>query len=330
MLCDVASMANRAQDVEEAFGYCLRRVGEYNGWDFGHAYLPSADDPDLLLPAYTWYGPDAARFQAFEALTLRTPLRRGHGRPGVVYESGEPQWSTDIRAAMDVRRVDLAEALKLATTATFPVMAEDRVVAILEFFSHEPVEPKAEVFESMASVGTQLGRVIERKTFQDRLLTLSEDEHRRIGQELHDDVGQELTGLALKAETLAEMLQEQDTPASKLARDFVVTLDRTRAKVRAISRGLVPTEVDGPGLPTALEELSHRVGEGTRVACVFHCAGDPRIADCRTATQLYHIAQEAVANAIHCEESAKVDISLRGDEGVTLLEICNDGPRMLL
>ncbi len=328
MLCDVASMANHAQHVEEALIYCLRRVGEYNGWSFGHAYLPSDEDPNLLLPAYIWYGPDAERFRPFAEVTLNTPLRRGHGQPGAVFESGKPQWSTDLRATMDPRRVDLAAALKIETAAAFPVMAEERIVGVLEFFSPKQIEPRAEVFDSMASVGTQLGRVIERKMFQDRLLTLSEDEHRRIGQELHDDVGQELTGLALKAETLAEMLDGQDTPAARLARNIVTTLDRIRGKTRALSRGLVPTEVDIPGLPTALEELAHRMSEGSRVSVTFHHQGNLRLRNSRTATQLYRIAQEAVANAITSLPATKVEISLVSDEHATLLEVRDDGPGM--
>jgi len=282
MLRDVASMANRAQDVEEALEYCLRRVAEHNGWNFGHAFLPAADDPGLLLPAYAWYTVGAERFRAFRDLTLRTPLRRGQGLPGAVSESGKPQWSTEIRAELSARRVELAEDLGLDTAAAFPVMVGNRVVGVLEFFSEKIIEPGAEMLESMASVGMQLGRVIERKAFQDRLLTLAEDEQRRIGQELHDDVGQELTGLALKAETLAEMFGEDEGAAGSLAREIVVSIDRTRKKTRALSRGLVPMEVDAPGLEAALEGLALRIGEGKLASCTFRCHGQGRVADRRT------------------------------------------------
>ncbi len=328
MLCDVASMANHAQNVEEAAVYCLRRVGEYHGWSFGIAYLPPAEDPNRLIPTYLWYAADGERFRPFVDVTFDTPLQRGQGQPGAVFASRQPQWSTDLRGTLDRRRAELAQTLKLVTAAAFPVMAEERAVGVLEFFSPKRIEPRAEVFDSMASVGTQLGRVIERKMFQDRLLTLSEDEHRRIGQELHDDVGQELTGLALKAETLAEMLDGQAKPAAKLARDIVVTVDRIRGKTRALSRGLVPTEVHSPGLATALEELAHRMGEETRVSCTFHQRGSIRIRDSRIATQLYRIAQEAAANSIACAPDTRVDILLQSDEDATLLEIRDGGPGM--
>lgn len=328
VLRDITSMANRAKSVEEALEYCLRRVAEHNGWTFGHAYLPSADDPNLLLPAYAWYSADANRFQAFRELTLKTPLRRGHGLPGKVFETGRPEWSTAIRTELGARRVDLAEQLGLATAAAFPVTVENRVVGVLEFFTEKTIEPKAELLESMASVGTQLGRVIERKAFQDRLLTLAENECRRIGQELHDDVGQELTGLALKAETLAEMLEEHDGPARDLAQTIVEAIDRTRRKTRALSRGLVPAEVDAPGLEAALENLAEQINEGKGPSCRFRCHGDTRVVDARTATQLYRIAQEAVANVLRHSQAQHVEIVLSSSQTATVLEIRDDGRGM--
>jgi len=325
MLRDIASMANRAKDVEEALEYCLRRVAEHNGWSFGHAYLPSAADGDLLLPAYAGYTADDERFLAFREETLRTPIRRGQDLPGRVFDSGRPEWSTDLCAAMPARRWEVAEGLGLTTTAAFPVMVENRIVGILEFFAEKPLEPHLEMLESMASVGTQLGRVIERKAFQNRLLMVSEEEHRRIGQELHDDVGQELTGLGLKAETLAEILSDDDGPAGTLARQVVAALDRTRRKTQALSRGLVPAEVDSPGLEAALEGLAVWINEDGRTHCRFHSRGDGRVADHTIATQLYRIAQEAVTNAVRHSDAERIEILLSIDGETTALEVRDNG-----
>jgi signal transduction histidine kinase len=220
----------------------------------------------------------------------------------------------------------LAEDLGLVTVAAFPVMVENRAVGVLEFFSEKTIEPGAEMLESMASVGMQLGRVIERKAFQDRLLTLAEEEHRRIGQELHDDVGQELTGLALKAETVAELLGDAEGRVVELARRVVVDVDRIRRKTRALSRGLVPTEVEAPALEAALEELALQMNEGIGISCRYHSRGDTRVADRRTATQLYRIAQEAVANSLGHPQTTEVDITLQNEEEVTVLQIADDGP----
>jgi two-component system, LuxR family, sensor kinase FixL len=187
------------------------------------------------------------------------------------------------------------------------------------------VQVDTELLESMASVGMQLGRVIERKAFQDRLLTLSEEEHRRIGQELHDDVGQELAGLALKVETLKDILAAEETPAADLARDLVVVVDRICAKTLALSRGMIPKEIDAPGLEAALDGLARQVDAAGTVSCRFQRTGDRRVRDSQTATQLFRIAQEAVANALRHAEAERMEIALSCDENATVLTIDDDG-----
>jgi signal transduction histidine kinase len=226
---------------------------------------------------------------------------------------------------MGARRIELAEDLGLATTAAFPVMAENRAVGVLEFFSDKTIEPKAEMLESLAAVGLQLGRVIERKAFQDHLLTVADEQHRRIGQELHDDVGQEMTGLALQAATLAEMIGAEDTPAGKLAERIRLAAARTQRKTQALSRGLVPMDIEAPGLEGALDGLARRTDEAEGISCRFRHRDDGRVADSQTATQLYRIAQEAVANAIRHSGARQIEIRLTGGKQDALLEIEDDG-----
>ena len=72
--------------------------------------------------------------------------------------------------------------------------------------------------------------ISERRSLQQELLSIADAEQRRIGQDLHDDIGQELTGLGMKAETLCEMVTDRQIPERDLAADIVVALDRTRAR----------------------------------------------------------------------------------------------------
>ena len=81
MLHDIASMANQSQDHEQAIGYCLQRLAMYNGWSFGHALLPAADDPDELVPAFAYYAEDPERFHRFREVTLGIRFRRGKACP---------------------------------------------------------------------------------------------------------------------------------------------------------------------------------------------------------------------------------------------------------
>ena len=156
--------------------------------------------------------------------------------------------------------------------------------------------------------------VSERRAFQEKLLSIAEEEQRRIGQDLHDDIGQELTGLALKAETLAEIIDLDKTPDKAIARGIVADLDRTRKKLRLLARGLVPVEVDSKGLTAALLDLTARLGELNGVSCVLECQESALVEDSRVATQLYHIAQEAIANAIKHGQARTIKVLLEAQK----------------
>lgn len=325
MLHDISSTANLTIDVQEILEYCLRRVAQQDDWDFAYAFFPDDHDPDLLIPVYVWHATSTRPFLAFLDLTFEISLQRGQGIVGSVYDTGEPKWSTEVLSDLDPRQVDLAKKLGIITIAAFPVIVEQRTVGVLEFFSEKVIVADKRMYSSMINIGTQIGRVIERKAFQDRLFSLAEEEHRRIGQELHDDVGQELTGLALKIETLVEMLDRSGDPSYQLAREVAVSLERTRRKSRALSRGLVPAEIDPSELNSALEELASRTRDGYNVACQFHYTGHGPVPNHEIATQLYRITQEAVANSLSHAQAKNITITLAVEPGEAVLMIQDDG-----
>jgi signal transduction histidine kinase len=168
-------------------------------------------------------------------------------------------------------------------------------------------------------------RAAELEMLQEELLSIAEAEQRRIGQDLHDDIGQELTGLAMKAETLAEIVTERQIPERALAADIVAGLDRTRSKVRALSRGMVPVEIDSRGLVSALEELTARLGLLHNISCTFQGPGRSLHIDQHRATHLYHIAQEAVTNALKHARPQKIEVTLEVQESAIKLHVRDDG-----
>ena len=172
-------------------------------------------------------------------------------------------------------------------------------------------------------------RVAERtealEMLHEHLLTTAEDAQRRIAQDLHDDVGQELTGLGLKVETLAEMLAAGRSPAKKLAADIAVAVDRTRSKVRGLSRALLPPELEEGLLTGALERLAIITTTGSRIACTLDCSRRDSVFDGRLAMHLYRIAQEAVSNALRHGRAKNIRITLGQETGDTVLKIEDDG-----
>ena len=325
MLHDIATMANQAQNTEQALEYCLQRVAMYNGWCFGHALLPAADNPDEFVPAYAYYAENPERFRQFREVTFALRLRRGQGLPGRALASGKLEWTTKLNADLIEQRAVVAEELGISTAIALPVLVGNSVAAVLEFFSDQALQFDRGMPDTMISVGLQLGRVIERVKFQEHLLTLADDIQRGIAQDLHDDIGQELTGLGLKAETLADMLAPTENREGKLATDIASALDRTHDKIRGLCRGMLPIELGEGMLAGALEQLAATTTTGSRIVSKFDCSEPDAAFDSRVSVHLYRIAQEAVANAVRHSRARNIRISLAQENGETVLTVEDDG-----
>jgi signal transduction histidine kinase len=351
LLYDVASMANSAQDVMQALAYCLGRLTRHNGWRFGHALMPLDVDGRMALACHCY--PDGAeRFCGFREATKRTRFVYGEGLVGCVLASREPVWTSHLPEEIAGARSTAAVELGLQSSMAFPVLVGEEVAAVLEFFSDEVYPLDSRTVNLMSSIGMQLGRVIERANLQEHLLTIADQMQQRIAQDLHDDVGQEMTGLALKAETLAEVLGPDDSRCAAqtgngaegallcglphdarrrcgaLAADILTATKRTQGKIRSLAHRILPIEIELNSLPGALERLANESGQAGRVDCTFQNAQPEATFDARIATQLYRIAQEALANAIRHAQPRKIHIKLAETRGGTQLCITDDGRGM--
>jgi PAS domain S-box-containing protein len=164
-----------------------------------------------------------------------------------------------------------------------------------------------------------------RKQLEREVLEVATLEQWRIGQELHDRTGQELTALGLLAEGLVEALAKSSPAEAALATKIAEGLKRVLGQVRALSRGLIPVEVDAAGLMAALAELASRTSELHGVNCTFDCREPVLVEDNQKATHLYRIAREAVTNALKHSRAKNITISLEGDAQSVVLRIRDDG-----
>ena len=163
-LLQVAAVAaNEAEDIKNAFLPVLVQICSCTGWEIGHAYAISENNPDLLKPTEVWCLEEKKQFMDFCSDTKKTDFARGVGLPGRVLASNKPHWIVDVTKDKNFLRKKVAKALNIKSGIAFPVMVGTRVVAVLEFFTTMKVEPDQPFMEIMADVGTQLGRVVERK-----------------------------------------------------------------------------------------------------------------------------------------------------------------------
>ncbi len=167
-------------------------------------------------------------------------------------------------------------------------------------------------------VGELDRRVQERTQVADR-------ERRRLGQDLHDRLGQHLTGTALAAQVLKEKLATKSAPevteAEKLVRYVEEGIDLTRN----LARGFFSPELEADGLSVALEGLAENISERFAINCIFHGEESIPLRDSAVATQLYRIAQEAATNAAKHAAAENIDIRVTIDGSELTLAIIDDG-----
>jgi two-component system sensor kinase FixL len=167
--------------------------------------------------------------------------------------------------------------------------------------------------------------ITEQKKPEREILNIGTDEQRRIGQELHDGLGQELTGLNYLAKSLHQKLEAKRLAEAGTAAELAEGIPQVVGQLQKIVKGLVPLEVDGGDLVPALHGLAANVEERTGVSCRFESRGRVQVNDDNSAIQLYRIAQEAVNNAVKHGQSQKITLALTSDHNQIRLEICDDG-----
>lgn len=166
----------------------------------------------------------------------------------------------------------------------------------------------------------------ERDRLEKALLEIGERERRSIGHDLHDGLGQHLTGTALAGQVLGEKLRGRHLEEEERDLQRVVGLiEEGIDKTRRIAQGLLLAEIQPDALASALQELAGEVSLQSRISCSFAAEGAFEVVNQGVATHLFHIAKEAVHNALRHGRARHVAIRLGADSGVMTLEIRDDG-----
>jgi PAS domain S-box-containing protein len=167
--------------------------------------------------------------------------------------------------------------------------------------------------------------VTEQRQLERELLNVSEKEQRRIGQDLHDGLGQDLAGIGFMVRALERKLQSKSVDEWHDARRIAELANDAIDKTRALARGLHPVELTEDGLCVALEGLARATAEVFHISCVFSSRGAPLTVPQEIATHLYRIAQEAVHNAVKHGRARLVQVNLSTSVGRLILEVADDG-----
>ena len=159
---------------------------------------------------------------------------------------------------------------------------------------------------------TMLQDATARRQLEREVLEVSNREQQRIGNDLHDGLGQELTGIALLLRGLENRAEREAPELSPSIEEIALLVNDAIFTTRALARGLSPVTFDRGGLALALEELARRL------SAMFHidvrCEADDALdhgLESVNALHLYRIAQEAVTNAAqHGHAGQRADLAV--------------------
>jgi len=190
---------------------------------------------------------------------------------------------------------------------------------------------EVEVWTHSIDCGGQPGELVfavdvtERRAFGQALMDAIGGEQRRIAQEMHDGLGQELTGLALSVRALANRAQKERDAISVDLDQLALLATSCIQDAQRIVQGLSPlTNADG-NLDAALEALARRSSlSGTRVRFRTRYEA-PMIVELKIRNHLFRIAQEAVQNSLKHSGAKSIDIELRSRPGGIILSVIDDG-----
>lgn len=167
--------------------------------------------------------------------------------------------------------------------------------------------------------------ITERKELEKSLIDIEERERQRIGHDLHDSLGQLLTGIAFKIQTIESRLEELSLDEAKDAARISSLVEQAKEQVSRLARGLSPVEIDSEGLTAALERLASYTEKMFGIPCVFMCDNLISVHDKTAVAQLFRIAQEAVTNSVKHGKPGRIDISLANENGKIIMSIKDDG-----
>jgi signal transduction histidine kinase len=318
LINDIAASLASSLDVDLILEQTLKRVIEYLNVQAGEIFLREDGDKQLRLAL--------TRGEFTDSFLTRDHFNIGEGFIGIVAETGKPLVSIDLAKDMRFLRPAVVQA-GYRCMACIPLTAGGRVVGVLSVASrNERIFDEREI-NLLTAIGTWAGITIDNAHLhrQARRLAVME-ERERIGMDLHDGIIQSIYAVGLALE-YAKVAMDEDSEQSVQKIDQAIEgLNKTIRDIRAYILDLRPRLFVGDNLKGGLQRLvdeykANTLADATLVAQDEDLGGLP----ISHATALFHICQEALANAAKHSQARRVQVHLWSTRERVLLEVADNG-----
>lgn len=167
-LQNVAIGSNEAKNIDEALMVGVEEVCNFTEWSIGHVFHYN-EESNRLISSKIWHLSNEEEFSFFKNESDGfSPVADSTSWIGVVYQTATPHWIFNVDKEDTFLRKKAAKKCGVKAAFAFPILIGEEVVGVMEFFSKYEREPDNELLNAMATIGTQLGRVIERNRFASR------------------------------------------------------------------------------------------------------------------------------------------------------------------
>ncbi|MGM0459094.1 MAG: PAS domain-containing sensor histidine kinase [Bacteroidota bacterium] len=164
-----------------------------------------------------------------------------------------------------------------------------------------------------------------RRKLELRLIEIGNEERRRIGRDLHDGLGQMLTGIRMLSESLARKLRANALPGGDEVDEIAGMIKEADEMARSIARNMVQVEIEKKGFEAAVQDLCNRTEKMTGTQCKLVTEKCIEIENHTMALHLYRIVQEAISNAVKHGKANMIEIRITENDHHLALFIDDDG-----
>ncbi len=206
------------------------------------------------------------------------------------------------------------------------------VYGTAEFFYNNGHSFSERELRFAASIADRLGRIIELivaknelRELEKEIISISEGERQKIGREIHDSLGQILTGISFMLKTVKNSISSGDVVLPDRINEISNHVYDAAMICRKITRGLPMQSIGHDNLVLAIDQLAINMRNLYQLNCEFSAEGGISVDDDFTSSQLYYIAQEAVNNAAKHSGAGNVKICITKENGLIKLSVHDDG-----
>ncbi len=159
----IAKFAQEEMSLQQVLQAFINAVCQLCGWPVGHVYMPDNTNANQLIPTDIWHLDNAAAYQNFYDVTMKTILTAAFGLAGLAYASGKAMWVKNLTDHPEFPRVPLCKNLDLKGGFTIPIKLYHKIVAITEFFTTEEQAHDQRLLDLVTAAASQLSILLERR-----------------------------------------------------------------------------------------------------------------------------------------------------------------------